>query len=113
MSSSIALYIDEQFPINLAVELRNHGVDVLTTQEAQRAGTPDEDQLNYATTHGRVLVTQDKDFLELAISHYHLGIIYARQSLQPGIIVEDLVLIAKAAKPEELEQQIWWLPLVR
>lgn len=113
MSDSIAFYIDEQFPLDLARELRDHGVDVLTTQEAQRAGTPDEDQLHYATTEGRVLVTQDKDFLTLALNHYHRGIIYVRQNLPPGVIVEDLALIARAAKSEELEQQIWWLPLTR
>jgi len=42
--------------------LRNWGHDVVTAQEADLAGKPDEDILAYAVKHKRVLITIDMDF---------------------------------------------------
>jgi hypothetical protein len=43
--------------------LRRRGIDVLTAQEAGRNALPDPDQLAFATSEARVLVTFDPYFL--------------------------------------------------
>jgi predicted nuclease of predicted toxin-antitoxin system len=53
-------------------------VDVLTVQEAGRSGFSDREQLAFALTEQRVMVTMDSDFLTLAVEGIsHAGIGYA------------------------------------
>lgn len=60
--------------------LRSWGHDVLTAQDVELAGRPDEEILAYAIKHERVLITIDMDFSN--IRHYppksHKGIIVAK-----------------------------------
>ena len=60
------LYLDEHIPSAVAEGLRRRGVDVLTVQEAGRSGLADPEQLRFAHSEQRVLVTMDSDFLILA-----------------------------------------------
>lgn len=56
------------------------GIDVTTSAEALLIGASDQQQLAYALSEKRVILTFDDDFLSLAatgIEHY--GIIYTRQ----------------------------------
>jgi len=56
-------YADESVP-RLAVEmLRAAGLRVATAGEAGLSGHADQDHLNYALRHGKVLLTCDTDFL--------------------------------------------------
>lgn len=43
--------------------LRQRGVDVVTTPESGMLGASDEEHLRRASAEGRVMVTQDDDFL--------------------------------------------------
>jgi predicted nuclease of predicted toxin-antitoxin system len=60
--------------------LRSWGHDVLTAQDVELVGKPDEEILAYATMHKRVFITIDMDFSN--IRHYspksHTGIIVAK-----------------------------------
>jgi predicted nuclease of predicted toxin-antitoxin system len=80
VADSIRFYFDEHVPWAVAHGLRQRGVDILTIQEAGRAGLPDQDQLAIATADGRVLMTHDPDFLQLAatgIDHAGIAFCYA------------------------------------
>ena len=60
--------------------LRQRGVDVLTVVEAGMLGASDEEHLKRALNEGRVIFTQDDDFLRLhAAGADHAGIVYAPQ----------------------------------
>ena len=62
------LYADENFPYPTVLELRRLGHDVITVQEAGKAGkkTEDEAVLAQAGTDGRAVLTHDrKDFVRL------------------------------------------------
>lgn len=60
------LYLDESVHQDLALILRKFGYDAITTREAGQVGASDEQQLAYATSQGRVLVTfNTKDFARL------------------------------------------------
>lgn len=73
------LYVNENFPLPVVIELRNLGHDVLTSLEAGNANQriPDEDVLLFATTENRILLTLNRrDFIQLHhINPIHAGII--------------------------------------
>lgn len=59
----VKLYSDENFPMDIVIELRQHGYDVLTSYEAGQANQsiPDGDVLNFATQSERILITLNRD----------------------------------------------------
>jgi predicted nuclease of predicted toxin-antitoxin system len=59
------LLLDENMPGTVIADLRNRGHDVLSVKESMR-GMDDPDILAQAQAESRVVVTQDKDFGELA-----------------------------------------------
>ncbi|MEH2135035.1 MAG: DUF5615 family PIN-like protein [Nostoc sp.] len=76
------LYSNDNFPIDMVLELRQYGYDILTSQEAGQAnqGIPDEDVLTFATQNQRVVITLNReDFIALHRSAiYHQGIIICK-----------------------------------
>jgi predicted nuclease of predicted toxin-antitoxin system len=74
----ISFYLDEHIHRAVADGLRHRGVNVLTVQEAGNSGLSDREQLSFAMSEGRVMVTMDSDFLLLASEGVsHAGIAYA------------------------------------
>ena len=73
------LYADENFPYPVVLELRRLGHDVLTIQEAGKAGQKELDEvvLTDATEDNRAMLTRNrKHFIHLHSSHLdHAGII--------------------------------------
>ena len=60
----IKLYLDEDAAAPLATALRQRGIDVLTTQEAHRSGSKDEEQVAFAVEQHRSILTHNKrDFV--------------------------------------------------
>ncbi len=76
MAESLRYYLDEDIHRGreVADALRRRGIDVVTTAEAGRASQriSDSDQLEFATQHSRVLVTQD---VRLQPTYPHAGVI--------------------------------------
>jgi hypothetical protein len=73
------LFADEDFPYPVVERLRQLGHDVLTTLDAGRAnqGISDEDQLAFATSLGRAILTRNRrHFIPLhKRSSQHAGIV--------------------------------------
>ncbi len=63
MAERGSYYFDEHVANAITKGLRQRGVDVRTTGEAGLIGASDEQQLAFATEEGRVLCTNDDDFL--------------------------------------------------
>jgi hypothetical protein len=55
---------------HVADGLRRIGIDVTTTTDARLVGASDVQQLAYAIANGRVVFTEDRDFLALAASSH-------------------------------------------
>jgi predicted nuclease of predicted toxin-antitoxin system len=100
----IRYYLDEHIFSDAAFSLRQHGVDVLTTAEAQNIEKTDAEQLAFATSQGRVLVTRDKDFLELhAQGVPHAGIVRWHSKRQShGMFVRRLLALWRFHSAEEM-----------
>jgi predicted nuclease of predicted toxin-antitoxin system len=63
----IEFYLDEHIHSAVAEGLRRRGVNVLTVQAAGRTGMSDREQLAFALSEGRVMVTMDSDFPKLTV----------------------------------------------
>lgn len=109
--------MDENVHRAITTGVRLRGVDVLTVEEDGRRRLADPRVMDRATELGRVLFSQDEDLLVEARRRQSVGIpfsglAYAHQlEATIGECVRDLELIAKAALPEELANQVLFLPL--
>lgn len=65
MPATIRFHLDENVNLTIAQGLRRRGIDVTTTPEAGLIAAIDEAQLAFVVSQGRVLFTQDIDFLRL------------------------------------------------
>lgn len=55
---------DENFPTQAVQFLRRMGCRVITVQEINRRGHPDENHAAYALRHGLILLSCDRDYLD-------------------------------------------------
>lgn len=73
----ILLHLDENVDHAVAHGLRLRGIDVTTTTDANLIGASDAEQLAFALREGRVIFTQDQDFLRHhQAGSEHGGIVY-------------------------------------
>ncbi|MBL1138289.1 MAG: DUF5615 family PIN-like protein [Chloroflexi bacterium] len=84
---SLKFYTDAHIPKQVAVQLRNRGVDVIRCQEVGMMDAADPDHLEYASREDRALVSIDRDFQEhywewLAQDKPHAGIFKVSRQLQ-------------------------------
>jgi hypothetical protein len=86
-------------------------VDVTTTPGAGLLQASDEEQLAYAVAQGRVVVTQDADFLRLAAAGRETaGIaLYPGQGRSIGQVIRDLLLMWQVYEPEEMRNRVEFL----
>jgi predicted nuclease of predicted toxin-antitoxin system len=114
---TLTLYMDHHVPKAITVGLRLREVDVVTAYEDGADEFDDPELLDRARELKRVLFTQDDDLLSEAVKRqregvpFH-GVIYAHQlQVSIGTCIRELELIAKAGEPEDLVDQIQFLPL--
>ena len=84
MADRIKFHLDENVRSAIAQGLRRRGVDVTTTPEESLIGISDEAQLKFAISQGRVIFTQDTDFLRINQSNigFYLGIVSIASNLK-------------------------------
>jgi uncharacterized protein with PIN domain len=110
MPRRIKFYTDEHVQSAVVSALRRGGVDVLTAHEAGMEGVSDETHLAFAAREGRVLFTQDDDFLRLhAAGIDHEGIAYAHQQTPTGRVVRGLMLIFQVLDANEMSHHVEFL----
>ena len=109
--------MDDHVPIAVTTGLRRCGIDVLTSQEDGTTELDDALLLQRATDLGRVLLTQDQDFLQIAPAWQRAGmpfrtVVYSHQQ-GPGIgeVIADMELILSTAEDAELWNGLIHLPL--
>lgn len=108
--SQIRYYTDEHVARAVIHGLRQRGIDVLSVPEADMLSATDEAHFAFAFTQGRVLFTQDTDFLRLAASGtHHTGVVYAPQHTPIGDVIRGLVLIHQLLEAEEMIDKIEYL----
>jgi predicted nuclease of predicted toxin-antitoxin system len=114
---SLHLYIDHNVHAGITRGLRQREIDCLTADEDGRSLANDDAILLRATELQRVVFTQDIDFVELASrfikeGRNFSGVIYARQmGTTIGAAIRDLELMSTLLNPEEMINQVEWIPL--
>ena len=108
--AKIKFYTDEHVSKAVVMGLRRRDVDVLTVLEAGTLGVPDEAHLRRAREEGRVIFTQDDDFLRLAAAGAdHAGIVYTTQETTTGEIISGLMLIHWVLEADEMMGHVEYL----
>lgn len=65
MENKIKFHLDESVSNAIAVGLRRRGINITTTSEAGLIGALDEQQIAFALSENRILITHDDDFVVL------------------------------------------------
>jgi uncharacterized protein with PIN domain len=108
--AQIRFYLDEHVAKAVSRGLRQRGVDVRTVTEAELLGASDEKHLEFVQSEGRVIFTQDDDFLRLASRGlHHPGIVYAPQHAHVRKIISGLMLIYQVLDPAVMQDHIEYL----
>jgi len=111
MPRTIRFHLDENVDPRVAAGLRLHAIDVTTSAEAGLLSASDLEQLDYIVREGRVIITQDTDFLRLAASgHAHPGVIfYPAGTRSIGDVIRGVRLIWELLEPAEMQNRIEYL----
>lgn len=111
MPRTIRFHLDEHCSLAIAAGLRLHGVDVTTTPEAGLRAAQDEEHISYGLATGRVVFTQDEDYLRLhAAGVEHRGIAFCYQQTRSiGQIIAGLLLIWEVLEPEEMAGRVEYI----
>jgi predicted nuclease of predicted toxin-antitoxin system len=108
------LHLNEHLSPRLAAQLRQHGFDVTSTLELGMTEADDDEQLAYAASEQRALITfNHKDF---AVRHTqyivenkeHWGIILSTEE-SLDTLRRRLLRLLNTLTAEELKNQIRWL----
>lgn len=114
---SIRPYLDHNFHERIGLALRREGFDVVIAKEVGHAAFSDEQHLEWATDHGRTVLTYDrKDFLILnrewtVRSRTHGGIIIsvAPPEIPFREVLSRLLRLLDMVSAEEIAGNLFWL----
>ena len=110
----IELYLDEDVSVMVADILRARGFVAATTQDAGNLASGDHEQLEYAISQQRTLLTHNRaDFEALAQRYFdsdqtHHGIIIAVRR-PPNELVKRLLPILNSITADEIENQLRYI----
>ena len=101
---SLAFLLDEDVSPRVAEGLRKRGVEAISVHEAGRANSraSDEDQLIFATSAGRVLVTYNRADYQVLDATWrlrgrtHAGILWCAERSIPRRAIGDLIRAIEA-----------------
>lgn len=107
----LRFHLDEHVPHAVALGLRARQIDVTTTADAELLGADDRAHIEFARREGRVLFTNDADFLRLASEGIsHAGIVYCPPvESRIGEVVRYLALMHGCLEPEDTADQVEFL----
>ena len=110
----IHLYFDEDVSAGIVENLRTRGFDVLSARDAGALGKSDDEQMLYAVSLRRAVVThnrvdfekQHRRFLESGMKHY--GVIIAKRRKDVEVVTKLLALL-DAVSAEEMQNQLRYI----
>lgn len=105
-----ALFADEHVPSAITTTLRSNGYTVVTAQERYGQESVDAELLRDCEQDGLVVLTNDRDFVELHATTDHAGIIvYTTPNPSPSEVAVAVDRITGSFATEELVNQLVWL----
>lgn len=112
---ALALYADECVKGRLVTILRNRKIDVVTADDQGLRGATDETNFARAIALGRVILTEDHDFLVLASRHLDRkedfpGLLFIKPFTPIGTMAREIAVYAEVGEPADLKNQVIWIP---
>ena len=107
----IDLYLDEDVNVLIADLVRARGFRVTTTQAAGQKATTDANQLAFATSQGKAILTHNRVHFEALAQRYfeekktHSGIIIAVRR-PPKELSRRILVLLDTLTADEIENQI-------
>lgn len=109
MATTLRFHLDESVTTEIAEPLRVRGIDCSTTPDRGMIGASDPEQFAFAKAEGRVLVTNDRDFLDISKGDYdHPGIVIWKKQRPFSDFATDLLTLCDERGPEEMRSVILW-----
>ena len=113
----IALYLDENVPPLVAKLLRSEEYDVISAHDVGMLEKDDEEQLQYAASSGRVILTFNQRHFRPLYDQWwrsgrtHAGIILSREYKldEIGELVRLIRALMVRGQPEELQNSLTFL----
>lgn len=108
------LHLNEHLSPRLAQQLRAYGFDVTSTLEMKMVEADDDEQLAYAASSGRAIVTFNHKDFALRHDHYlaegkdHWGIILSTEESM-DVMRRRLLKLLNTVSSDELKNQMRWL----
>ncbi len=91
--SSIKIYSDEHIRKQIVIALKSKGIDIVSTEDAKNKNKSDVEQIKFATSEGRVILTKDSDYLKFKDSLNHCGIFFVSKRKPDQEIVSNVLAI--------------------
>lgn len=110
----IELYLDEDVDVLIAGLLRAHGFVATTARETDMLGRDDEEQLAYAASQSKAILTHNRvDFEDLAKNYLakgqmHYGIVLAGRR-SPYEVARRLLILLDSVTADEMQNQVRWI----
>ena len=105
----LRLLADEHVDSAYVTVLRSNGYDVATVGPGYEPGTDDEELLELAVEDGRVVLTNDRDFVELARTCDHPGVFVFEQGTPAGRLGRAIERVDRYVPADERENALVWL----
>lgn len=106
----LAFLADEHVDRALILGVRANGYEVAVVSESYPAGEDDDALLDVCENRGRVLITNDRDFVRIGRTRSHPGIvIYTAQVVSVGRFVGAVRRIDDHFTYESIRDQVLWL----
>lgn len=110
----IHLYFDEDVSVGIVENLRTRGFDVLSARDADALGKSDDEQMLYAVSLRRAVVTHNRvdfekqhaKFLESGMTHYGMIIAKRRKDAE---VVNKMLSLLDAVTAEEMKNQLRYI----
>jgi hypothetical protein len=96
---------------------RAPNLDLVQVQDVGLARTPDPQILEWAAQEGRVVITEDVNTMvgfaweRVKTGLPMPGVLVVRETGRIGRAIDDILLVAECCTPDEVKDQVWYLPL--
>jgi len=108
--AKLSFYTNEGVHIAVAEGLKRRGLKASTAREAGNLGLSDKEQLEYAKGKKLLIITHDDDFLSLAATFEHAGIVYVhQQKYSIGELIRNLKLLWDELEQEDMKNHVEFL----
>ncbi|WP_197527536.1 DUF5615 family PIN-like protein [Pirellulimonas nuda] len=102
--------MDESADFRIATGLRRRERDCTTSADEGLLSESDETQFAFSVQQGRVLITRDHDFRELASAVIdHPGVVFCKRRSHFGAIVKELDGMASSMRASDFRGKLFYV----